>query len=90
MAKWVMTNVVFYDGINAYVSKFVIKADEDEPFTLVNEDSMKKVADYLSGNGEILKVDILYAVDFDNIVALKDADDAELRCAYDRFKEMYF
>ena len=88
--KWVLVNAVFYDGSNAYVSKFVVKADEDKPFDKVSVESECKIADYLSGNGELLKIDILYDVNFDNILAFKDADDAELRCAYDRFKEIYF
>ena len=88
--RWIMTNVVFYDGSNAYVSKFIIKADTDEPFRSILAESEIALEDYLSGNGEILKIDPLYTVNLDNIIALKDCDDAELKCAYDRFNEMYF
>lgn len=88
--RWIMTNVVFYDGSDAYVSKFIIKADTDEPYKSILPDSEIALEDYLRGNGEILKIDPLYTVTLDNIISLKDCDDAELKCAYHRFKEMYF
>ncbi len=87
--KLVLVNAVFYDGVNAYVSKFIVKADADKPFETVDEDSKCRIATYLSGNGELLKIDILHDVTFDNLLAFTDAEDAELRCAYNRFKEMY-
>ena len=87
---WLMVNAVFYDGQNAYVSKFIVKGDDYDPFITINPDSEARIEEYLSGNGELLKIDILYSVDFDNIIALKDADEPELQCAYQRFKEMYF
>ena len=88
--RWIMTNVVYYDGCDAYVSKFIIKADPDSPFNSILAESEMALEDYISGNGDILKIDPLYTVNLDNIVALKDCDDEELKCAYARFNEMYF
>ena len=98
---WWMTNVVYYDGSDAYVSKFVLKTttelnEDGVECPKVTEESEGLLGQYLNGNGEILKVDLLYPVDLDNIIALKDWDDApqetinEMKAAYDRFKEMWF
>ena len=87
MAKWWMCNVVWYDGSDAFVSKFVLQADDEG----ITEDSKRKVRTYLDGNGEVLKFDRLYSVDFDNILALRDyTEQPELQTAYERFKEMWF
>ena len=87
MSKWWMCNVVWYDGCDAFVSKFILKADEDG----VTQESEGLVGQMLNGNGEVLKIERLYAVDFDNIIALKDyTEQPELQRAYDRFKEMWF
>jgi len=90
--KWWMCNVVWYDGTDAFVSKFVLQAEDDE----ITADSRYRVSKYLDGNGEVLKIDPLYPVDFDNIVALKTYENSSLEseieqfAAYDRFKEMWF
>ena len=92
MAKFAMTNVVWYDGSDAYVSKFIVEAKDYQ----VTEDSKKKVEDYLSGNGEIVKYDVLHTMEFENIVALENYKDStyeneiEQYAAYKRFQEMYF
>ncbi len=85
--KWWMCNVVWYDGSNAFVSKFILQAHGNG----VTEQSEDLVRQCLNGNGELLKVDRLYPVDFDNIVALKDyTEQPELQAAYGRFVEMWF
>lgn len=87
MAKFWLTNVVWYDGCDAFVSKFVLKVDEDG----VTQESEGLVGQYLVGNGELLKIDPLYPVDLDNILAFRDCEDQhELQAAYNRFKEMWF
>lgn len=89
--RWFLTNVVWYDGIFAYTSKFILKVTDT-----VTEESKKKVLRYLDGNGEVLKYDPQYAVTFDNIVAFGELEDAtderekEKYAAYYRFKEMWF
>ena len=50
MAKWWMCNVVWYDGSDAFVSKFVLQADDEG----ITEDSKRKVRTYLDGNGEVI------------------------------------
>ena len=98
MAKFAMTNVVWYDGQDAYVSKFIIKVDRINPTDdwMPTVESTGFVGQYLSGNGEILKYDVLHTMEFDNIVALENYKDSkyeneiEQYAAYCRFKEMYF
>ena len=86
MNKWWMCNVVWYDGCDAFVSKFILKCDLGG----ITEESEGLLRQELNGNGELLKVDKLYPVDFDNIVALKDTEQPELQEAYNRFKDMWF
>ena len=85
--SWWVCNVVLYDGTGAFIYKFVLKCDENG----VTKESEGLVGQYLHGNGEILKIDKLYSVNFDNIMALKDYEEQpELQAAYERFKEMWF
>ena len=99
--SWWMINVVWYDGSEAYVSKFVGQAEaiEDDLGLITEEltdETINKIKEYLSGNGEALKFDMLYPMDFDNIVALKGNEkstiehEIELFAAYERFKSMWF
>lgn len=91
---WVMCNVVWYDGTDAFVSKFILQYDRISE--KVTEQSEGLVGQMTCGNGEVLKIDVLYAMDFENIVALKSCENAELEsekqlfAAYERFKEMWF
>ena len=99
--SWWMINVVWYDGSDAFVSKFIgqMEANEDEDGLIeetLTDETISKIKEYLSGNGEALKFDPLYSMDFDNIVALKGYENStseyeiELFAAYGRFKEMWF
>ena len=38
---------------------------------------------------EVLKIDALYPLTFDNIIALKDGNDIE-KCIFERFNDMFF
>lgn len=69
-------NIVWYDGVNAYVNKFIL-----------NERTAKKdIVKYFSDiNVEVLKLDKLYRVTFENIFAFKE-NNKEI---YDRFISMY-
>lgn len=98
---WYVVNVVWYDGVDAYVSKFVLQVERVETdgegvrLEPTNE-SKWKVEKYLQGNGDVLKYDPLYGVDFENIIAFKGYEKSDLRseqelfAAYDRFKNMWF
>lgn len=86
-----LVNVVWYDGCDAYVSKFIVQCEGFE----VTEDSIKRIKQYLDGNGEVLKVDYLYDLTLDNIIAMGEIepqteDDAEKFASVDRFRTMYF
>lgn len=81
-----LVNVVWYDGVDSFVSKFILETEDGE----VTTKSRNKVIDYLRGNGELLKLDILHSVSLDTIFTYKDNIDEELQCAYVRFDTMYF
>ena len=79
-SSFYMYNVVSYDGCDAYVHKFILKSS----------DVKKRKREIESRYGvTVLLTDKLYDVNFDNIVALKECKDLELKAAYDRFVDMY-
>lgn len=81
--RYSMYNVVIYDGVHAYVSKFILSTDEKK----ANED----LQNYWSTNcfdGEILKIDRLYFMKFNKILSLKD--EGKYKNTFERFEEMYF
>ena len=80
MSKWNLVNVVVYDGVDAYVSKFVFRGDDKKQW----------VKDFYSMgfDGEALKFDFLYSVSLENILAFKE--DVKTVCIYERFESMYF
>lgn len=92
--KWAMCNVVWYDGLDAFVSKYILRI-QDAVFDVTDE-SRELVEEEICGNGEILKIDILSPLDFDNIEALKGYEksdrpyEQEQYRAYLRFKDMWF
>lgn len=82
--KYSMYNVVLYDGVDAYVLKFVLSTNKEQ--------AEKDLCDFWSLNGfegEILKIDQLYMVNFENINALNNGDDEQIK-TFNRFIEMYF
>ena len=82
--KYSIYNVVWYDGVDAYVSKFVLNTNKEQ--------AEKDLCNYWSLNGfdgDILKIDQLYMVKFENINALKNGD-AKERNTFNHFIEMYF
>ena len=81
-----LANVVWYDGVDSFVSKFILETEGGQ----VTTKARNKVVEYLRGNGELLKLDVLYKLSLDNIVAFKDSNDEELQVAYARFDTMYF
>ena len=93
---WWMTNVVWYDGENAYVSKFILRYDIH---SCMNPQDEVYIEDYFKGNGEILKYDRCYQIrnleHINNLASYKDSDslierDQELYRAYTRWNEMMF
>jgi hypothetical protein len=85
--RFYLTKVIWYDGTDAYVSPFILKAVIGED--TITEESRQKLDDYMTGNGEILKIDIQRgALTLDDIIALKGTTDGDL--TYYRFSQMYF
>lgn len=83
--KYSMYNVVWYDGVEAYVTKFVLSENEKKAENELLDWWIEK-----GYCGEILKLDRLYGVTLENIIALRNEDNDTNNCAYERFKEMYF
>lgn len=79
--KYALFNTVWYDGQDSWVAKFVLPAD-----TTMKSDCIKTMDGWY--DGEILKLDKLYEVTLDNIVAFKNNQETEN--LYDRFNEMFF
>ena len=50
-----MTKVIWYDGKDAYVSPFILRGDGEN----ITEESRNLLHDYMTGNGEILKIEIM-------------------------------
>lgn len=91
--KWGMTNVVLYDGQDAYVCKFIlpIKHTEEDFPAKITAEAQVAIENYLRGNGEILKIDLLYELGFEEILTYKnDKDEPEKATAFSRFVQMYF
>ena len=88
MEKFGLFNVVWYDccSSSAYVSKFILSQNHGD----ISEETVNHLVEYLEGNGELLKVDYLYPLSFDNIIAMETSDDVEKKIIVDRFKYMYF
>lgn len=82
MCKYWMYNVVIYDGVDAFVSKFILP----DEMTL---DTACRTFGKMGYDGEILKLDKLYPVTFNNIIALKDGNSNE-QITFERFNEMFF
>ena len=82
MNKWLMCNFVIYDYDRAYVTKFIVP----EEISLENASNLLITHNY---SGELLKIDKLYPVTLENIIALKDGNDTE-KCIFERFSDMFF
>lgn len=82
-----LCNVVVYDGVDAFIAKFILRS---EGFDMVDAESEEKLESEANGNGEILKIDILHEVTFENIRAYGESDDEYDVLIYNRFKEMWF
>lgn len=81
--RYSMYNVIIYDGVDAYISKFVLETDETQAINVLKE--------YWCSNGydgEILKIDRLYSLELRNIIALENSE--KYKNTFERFEEMYF
>lgn len=82
--KYSIYNVVWYDGVDAFVTKWILPTEEQR----ANKD-LSHFGDKQGYDGEILKLDKLYEVSFDNIVSMKQYSDLR-KDTFTRFEEMYF
>lgn len=82
--KYSMYNVVWYNGVDSFVTKWILSTNEQQ--------AIKELQHYWNSQGyaaEILKLDKLYEVSFDNIVSMKQYGDIR-KNVFKRFEEMYF
>lgn len=90
--KFYMTNVVWYDGNEANVSKFIIECcEEDDGYVWAFEKSERKVYQYFASDIKVLEIDLLYPMTSEEITALSSLenssskDDQQKYSAYERF-----
>lgn len=69
--KYSMYNVVWYDGVYSYVSKFILPENEKK--------AKNDLLDWWDCDGEILKLDRLYGVSFENVIALRNGNKKTMR-----------
>ena len=79
-------NVVWYDGCEAYVSKFILEINGVK----ITPRAMGKLESYIKGNGEILKVDFRHTIDFDDIIEMNESTASYDKLLIDKYKKMYF
>ena len=80
-SKYVMCNVVCYDGCEAWVSKFILR----------NCDTKQQIKDIdvMGYDAQILKIDVLYELEPDNIIAILTNEEQENKIIAGRYKDMY-
>lgn len=79
--KYALFNTVWYDGVNSWIAKVILPVD-----TTIKSDCIKTMED--TYNSEVVKIDMLYGVTLDDIIAFSNDDN--MTCIYDRFKNMFF
>lgn len=73
-------NVVMYDGVDSWVSKFVLK----------EKTAKKDIEKYLSNTDcKAVMLDKLYSVTLENVIAFKIHGDVSQLEIFDRFLKMY-
>lgn len=73
-------NVVMYDGVISWVNKFVLR----------EKSAKKDIAKYLNDTGiEAVKLDKLYPITLENVIAYKNSYDASEVDIFNRFIIMY-
>ena len=73
-------NVVMYDGVISWVKKFVLK----------EKSARKDIIKYLNGTDiEAVKLDKLFPITLENVIAYKLSDDASEVDIFNRFILMY-
>lgn len=79
MVKYSLYNVVWYDGEDAYVTKYILVSD--------TKVALKDVMNFFENtDSEVLKIDKLYTLDFDNVIAMCQSDE-NIKI---HFEDMYF
>lgn len=79
-------NVVWYDGTNAYVSKFILQTNEGK----ITDESKIGLNDCIIGNGEVLKIEFLHYISYFSLKEMEESNDNEIKAIVDRFASMYF
>lgn len=89
MSKWMLVNVVIYDGVDAFVNKRIVPYSEDKG--TYTDEAVKDLAIYYFDYGmEVLKIDTLYTLTFENIMAFNNCGDRKLEDAFRAWTRMYF
>lgn len=84
--KWCIINVVWYDGVEAYVSHFIGQANDNLQAT---KRTKERITKYLDGNGEILKFDVIKYLGLSDVIDYKDKGDSDSQVIWNRFLEVW-
>lgn len=79
--KWALYNTVWYDGCDAWISKFILPSQKTE------KELMKEI-EKCGYDGNVLLIEKNYDLSLENIIAM--SCEKEYSCVLDRFKDMYF
>lgn len=84
--EWCLINVVWYDGIEAYVSTMIGQATATRQ---ASKETRERITKYLDGNGEILKFDVIKYLSVCDIIDYKNKGNCDSTLIYNRFLEIW-
>ena len=79
--KWALYNTVWFDGCDAWVSKFILPSQKTEK-ELINE------IEKCGYDGSVLLIEKCYDLTLENIIAMSEEE--TYKCVIDRFSNMFF
>lgn len=87
---WFLYNVVIYDGVDSKVLKVVLKTEfcEEGGYEFKDIEYLKSFVHAYFEEAEVCKVDQLYELSLDNILAFREVP--KFAEVYDYFITMYF
>lgn len=90
--KFYLVNVVYYNGIEAFVSKFIIGGAKTEEWGILGKEDKDMVRDYIHtlDCNSVLMFDVLYDLSLENILAFKDSSEESDNLLFKNWSDMYF
>lgn len=79
--KWALYQTVWYDGCDAWVSKFILPSQKTEK-------ELRKEIEKCGYDGNVLLIEKNYDLSLENIIAMSEEE--TYKCVLERFNDMYF